>query len=148
MANTTFRGVLRAGQPTGVPKKITVGRVIVSQRVTILHSTSGGAPVEVFLPPNSDLIAARIDVETPFAHAAGATAAALTFAVHPVSAASSIQLAVSGSARFDALAGAGVNRALIRNVPGTVQAHLSTQASTSALTIGQAIMTIEYAQGS
>lgn len=144
MSKTTFSGPVRTGVDTGVAATRTIGTVIAAQRVTVDSSNSAGAPATMLMPSGVDVIEYLVDVETPFA--AGAMATAQEFSIsHGASLVTNV--VVSASGRYDAIDdGTKTNTALLRNVTTTVEAFVSTQSLASAATVGQAILTVIYLQ--
>ena len=148
---TNFRGLathfndgVQTGDDTGVAATRTIGDVNVTQRVTVVASNSAGAPATMLLPAGSDVIQYLVDVEVPFSPGALATAAEFSIS-HGASLVTNV--VVSASGRYDAIDdGTKTNTALLRNVTSTVEAFVSTQSLASALTLGQAMLTVIYVQ--
>lgn len=122
------------------------GKMELIQQVTIAQDNTAAAPAQLVLPSAANITDVLIDIETPFASPAGATACNVD--VQLASAANLIGRAVvSASGRYDALTLGGVgNKALLRdlNADTTVQAFVSIQASNTAINAGQGILTVKY----
>ncbi len=121
------------------------GRAILVQRVTILPVHSAGAPALLVLPSGSDILDFYVDVEAPFAAGALVSAAEVL-----ISAAGGVLLArinVSASTtRYGTMQNAqAVGGGAFRNVTATIEAHTSMQGLASALTAGQAMLSVIYA---
>ena len=130
-----------------VSGRVKVGgdNVILAQRVTIDSTHSTGARLSVSLPPNADLIDFLVDVEIPFAAGALATAAEIEASI-VASAALLLVVPVSATGRYNALDDPSsiLNIAQLRNIQTTIEIYQSTQSLASAMTVGQAIITIRY----
>lgn len=135
----TFTGVMQQGAAGQR------GTAVMVQRTTILANSSAGAPKTIKLPNGSDIVNMTVDVETPFQTAAGVTACNVE-----VSAAGGLAIAhfvVSASTTRYGLetANAAVfTGSALRNVTATIEAHVSVQASNSALSAGQGMLTVTY----
>ena len=129
----SFEGPIRG--PSGV------GTALLVQSATIAANTTAGAPATFALPSGADIIDFKVSVEIPFATGAGVTAAnievsaaaGLTMAIVPVSA--------SGTYRPALIAG---DTASFRNVIVVIEAHVSIQGSPTAITVGQAMLSLTY----
>lgn len=136
----SFAGPISGG-PSG-----SVGLVTMVQRTTIAANTTAGAPATISLPSGSDIIDMHVDVEVPFATAAGVSAANIevsaaggsTLAVIRVSA-STTRYGLTSNA--DTFLGSGM-----RNVTQTIEAHTSIVGSASAMSAGQAMLSVVYIQ--
>lgn len=144
MGKTNFSGPVKTGKDTGVSSTRTVGTVIAAQRVTVDSSNSAGAPATMLLPSGADVVDYLVDVEAPFA--AGALATAAEFSISHGSTLVT-NVVVSASGRYDAIDdGTKTDTSSLRNVTATVEAFVSTQSLASALTAGQAMLTVYYVQ--
>ena len=120
------------------------GTAILVQRVTLAANTTAGIPATIVLPSGSNIIDMYVDVEIPFATAVGVTAAEVN-----VSAAAGVLLArinVSASTvRYGTMQNAQtVGSSGFRNVTTTIEAHVSIQGSPTAMTAGQAMLSVVY----
>lgn len=144
MGKTNFSGPIKTGKDTGVDSTRTIGTVIAAQRVTVLSSNSAGAHATMLIPSGADVVDYLVDVEIPFAPGALATAAELSV-LHGSTLVTNVTVSASG--RYDAIeGGTKTNTASLRNVTSTVEAFVSTQSLASALTVGQAMLTVFYVQ--
>lgn len=119
------------------------GTAMIIQRATLLSTNTAGAPVSISLPSGSNVVDFWVDVETPFATGAGVTAADIT-----MSAANGVTLAkiaVSASTkRYNTSNAQTVGSIGYRNVTATIEAYVSIQGSATALSAGQAMLTVVY----
>lgn len=135
---------VQTGNDTGVKATRTIGDVGVMQRTTVAANNSAGAPATMLLPSGSDVVMYLVDVEVPFSPGALATAADFSIS-HGASLVTNV--VVSASGRYDALSeGTKTDSSLLRNVTSTVEAFVSTQSLASAITLGQAMLTVIYVQ--
>lgn len=123
-----------------------LGTSVLMQRVTIAAANTAGAPVQLNLPSGSNLIQMYVDVEEPYTTGAGATAAEVN--VSAVNGVTLARIAVSASTRhYHAGLGGGSQAAggtAWRNVTTTLEAHVSIQGSATAMSAGQAMLTVLY----
>lgn len=120
------------------------GTATMVQRVTIATDTTTGAPATIVIPSGSDIIDFIVDIEEQFDTAAGATAANIE--ISGAGGATLAVIPVSASGQYN-LAGANAGNAESRrNVTVTIEAHVSIQGSPTAMTVGQAMLSIVYVQ--
>lgn len=117
------------------------GIVLLVTRATIIQSHTAAAPLSVKLPNGSDIIDFKIDVEQPFETAAGATAVAVR--ASGANALTFFEIPVSASGRYD-LGNTTTRGRAFRNVSATIEAHVSVQGSNTAMSAGQAILSVIY----
>jgi len=147
----TVTGEVQASSSATFTERIQVGQagsrgsVTLVQRATIAANTTAGAPAKILLPSGADILDFFVDVEIPFETAAGATAAAIRGSV--AGGAALFEMAVSASTTRYGLQQANTTTFLgssLRNITATIEAHVSVQASPSAMTDGQAMLSVIY----
>ena len=154
-ANITGSLIVSAGMAiTGTAQVVQggqAGKIEVVQQATLIQSHTAAAPLQMNLPTGVNLTDVLIDVEVPFGTPAGVTAAIVETVLGTATAASILGKAVvSASGRYAPLndrAGgeAGGSMTLMRNlVFGTVETFVSIQDSATAISVGQAIITLKY----
>lgn len=124
--------------------KVGAGYAVLSQRVTIAANTTAGAPATISLPSGADIVDFFVDVEVPFATAAGATAATVHMSGANASTIAVMRVSAS-TTRYGAWTNAdSFNGSTLRNVTATIEAHASIVGSATAMTAGQAMLTVLY----
>lgn len=121
------------------------GTATLIQRATITSSTTAGAPATITLPTGSDIVDITVDVEIPFETAAGVSACNVE--VSAAAGTAIVYFNVSASTTRYGLETANATSFIasaLRNVTATIEAHASIQASSTAMTAGQAMLTIHY----
>lgn len=145
MGRTTFSGPLRTGVDDGTPTN-TIGTAVAAQRATIAANTTAAAPATILLPNGADIINVHVDVEVPFETAAGVTAANVEVSVAGGSTIAVIRTSAS-TTRYGLETNADTfTGSSMRNVTATIQAHASVVGSATAMSAGQAMLTITYLQ--
>ena len=148
-ANTLNAGTINVSSSAIFQERIQVGdggqrgTVTLVQRVTLAANITAGVPAVIVLPSGSDVVDFIVDVEIPFATGAGVTAADVN-----ISAAGGLRMAVinvsASTTRYNLAGAQSVNGSTFRNVTATIEAHVSIQGSPTAMTAGQAMLTVLY----
>lgn len=136
---TTFTGPIKS---KGLDTDARTGEVQLIQRATVGAINSAGNPVTFSLPNPSDVLDFVVTVETPFAAGALVTAANVQFSAAGDATLGIVVASASGTYRLSTTVGG--NAAQLRGVATTVEAFVSTQSLASALTVGQAMLTVVY----
>jgi hypothetical protein len=135
---TTFTSPLKV---KGYDTESATGHVVLTQRATLAANTTAGGPKTFTLPAGADIIDFKINVEIPFATAAGATAANVEISAAGGSTLAIVNVSASGTYGAGLIAGAAAS---FRNVTAVIEAHVSLQATTTVISAGQAMLSVIY----
>ena len=135
--NATFSGTIQETAGLGLATFV--------REVTVAQANTAGAPATISLPTSANIVDVYLNVEIPFANAAGVTAAAVRVSADNVG--NVVEFNVSASTIAYRLGGANTvtyGATQVRQVVSTLEGHVSIQGSNTALTIGQAILGVVY----
>ena len=135
---TTFTGPIKS---KALDTNARTGEVILTQRATLAANTTAGGPATISLPNPSDVVDFKIAVEIPFATGAGVTAANVEISAAGGSTLAVVNVSASGVYGAGTIAGAAAS---FRGVSATIEAHVSIQGSPTAMTAGQAMLSVIY----